>query len=201
MSWILIVSIPLISALIGWITNFLAVKMIFHPYNEISILGIKIQGLLPKRKSDLAQKIAETVEQELISHDDIRQAIDNPEFHTELTESVMGVMQQVIEQKLLSTPMLSMFLSGDTIKTITNMLREEVEKQVPEFMENMFEKIEQRVDFHEVVRRKINAFDMKKLEDIVYGIAKKELKAIEFFGAVLGLIVGIVQLILILVVS
>ena len=42
-----------IGAMIGWITNYLAIKMLFRPYKEINILGLKIQGLLPKRKQAL----------------------------------------------------------------------------------------------------------------------------------------------------
>ncbi len=72
MNPILLISIPLISALIGWITNYLAVKMIFRPHIPIKILGITFHGILPKRKSALAHEIGETVERELISHDDIK---------------------------------------------------------------------------------------------------------------------------------
>lgn len=189
--------IPFISALIGWITNFLAVKMIFRPYKEISVLGIKIQGLLPKRKSDLAIKIGETVEKELISHDDIKKAVDNPEFHKELTQSVMGGIEKVIKEKLGANPMVAMFLTGETMDMIMGMLSEEIEKKVPEFMESMFEKMESKIDFKELVRNKVNDFDMLKLEEIVYDIAVKELKAIEVFGAILGALVGLIQVALI----
>lgn len=189
--------IPLISALIGWITNFLAVKMIFRPHKEISILGIKIQGLLPKRKSDLAIKIGETVEKELISHDDIQKAVDNPEFHKELTQTVMGGIEKVIKEKLGANPMIAMFLTGETMDMIMGMLSEEIENQVPQFMESMFEKMESKIDFKELVKEKVDDFDMLKLEEIVYDIAAKELKAIEVFGAVLGALVGLVQVALI----
>lgn len=192
-----LIVIPVISALIGWITNFLAVKMIFRPYKEISILGFKLQGLLPKRKSDLAEKIGETVEKELISHDDIKKAVDNPEFHKELTQSVMVGIEKVIKEKLGANPMVAMFLSGETMEMIMGMLSDEIENQVPEFMESMFEKMESKIDFKELVRNKVNDFDMLKLEEIVYDIAAKELKAIEVFGAVLGALVGVVQVALI----
>lgn len=198
---VLLISIPLISALIGWVTNFLAVKMIFHPYTEISFLGFKLQGLLPKRKADLAEKIGNTVEQELISHEDIQKAVDNPQFHKELTNGVLAAIEDTINNKLAQNPLIAMFLTGATAAMIKEMLAEEVEKQVPRFMEQMFEKLEDQIDVKSLVQEKINNFDMSKLEDIIYNIAAKELKAIEVFGAILGGVVGIGQVALITLLS
>ncbi len=194
MSLITIISIPLISAFIGWLTNFVAIKMLFRPHSPIKILGVTFHGILPRRKADLAIQIGLTVEQELISHDDIRKAVDNPEFHKQLSSSVIGAIETVIVTKLGANPMLAMFLSGDLMNSIKQMLADEVEKEVPQFMEQMFEKMEQYIDFKELVTRKVNEFEMNRLEQIVYDIAGKELKTIEQLGAVLGFFVGLVQL-------
>ena len=48
--------IPFISAFIGWFTNWIAIKMLFHPKEEKNILGIKIQGIFPKRQQQFAEK-------------------------------------------------------------------------------------------------------------------------------------------------
>ena len=50
-----LILIPLIGFIIGYSTNYLAIKMLFHPRTKI----IGIQGLLPKRRKQLAQKIGE----------------------------------------------------------------------------------------------------------------------------------------------
>ena len=138
MNPVLLILIPIISALIGWITNFLAVKMIFRPHIPTKILGITFHGILPKRKSALAVEIGATVERELISHDDIKKAIDNPEFHKELSSSVLEAIKKVVVEKIGSNPMVAMFLNGDTMDSIMEMLEGEIESQVPQFMEQMF---------------------------------------------------------------
>ena len=71
-------SLPFVSALVGLGTNFLAVRMLFRPRKAFKILGFKIQGLIPRRQAELARKIAQTVEEELISHDDIERALSSP---------------------------------------------------------------------------------------------------------------------------
>lgn len=47
--------LPLTGALIGFITNYIAIKLLFYPQKPIA----GIQGLIPKRKEKLAESIAE----------------------------------------------------------------------------------------------------------------------------------------------
>ena len=56
----------LLGAFIGWVTNIVAIKLIFRPYKAINILGLfTLQGVLPK-ENELAIAIGQTVEQELL---------------------------------------------------------------------------------------------------------------------------------------
>jgi uncharacterized membrane protein YheB (UPF0754 family) len=191
--------IPLISALIGWITNYIAVKMIFRPKEPVSFLGIKIWGLIPKRKSDLAKKIGETVEKELVSHQDIHRIVNTTEFHEEILRSIIDTIGKFIEQKLGANPIISLMLNGEIATQIKEIVKDELRGILPDFMEDMFQKIEGKLDFKEIVRKKIEEFDLSKLEQIIYNIASKELRSIEIFGGILGFGVGLVQVVIILI--
>ena len=48
----------LLSAFTGWITTWVAIKMLFHPRNPIKILGFTVQGIFPKNQRLIAQKLA-----------------------------------------------------------------------------------------------------------------------------------------------
>ena len=106
-------SLPLIAALIGWFTNYIAVKMIFRPRHEIRFAGIRIIGLIPKRKHDLAIKIAETVEKELISHKDIRAILQNEDFHVHAGDLIKQKVDGFIIEKLGNNRLLAMFITPD----------------------------------------------------------------------------------------
>jgi uncharacterized membrane protein YheB (UPF0754 family) len=188
---------PVISGFIGWITNYIAVKMIFRPREPINLFGLKIIGLVPKRKADLARKIGETVEKELISHKDIHAAVNTPEFHEHLLNAIMQAIDLFVSQKVGSGSLASLVLGGDFVRQIKETIKTEVGLMVPGFMENMFEKMEEKIDFKEIVRRKIEDFDFEKLEKIIYAIASKELKAIELLGGILGFVIGLVQVLFI----
>ena len=65
--------IPIISAFIGWITNYFAIKMLFYPKQPVNLLIFKLQGIFPKRQKEFASKIAQTIAQEILSVKDLIQ--------------------------------------------------------------------------------------------------------------------------------
>ena len=81
LEFFLIVSI---GSLIGWITNYIAIKLLFKPYKEINLIGFKLQGLIPKRRVEIAKNVAETIDNELISLNDIINVINSIEFDKEI---------------------------------------------------------------------------------------------------------------------
>jgi uncharacterized membrane protein YheB (UPF0754 family) len=190
---ILYALIPIIAGFIGWVTNWVAVRMIFRPRSPIHILGLTIHGLIPKRKADLARTIGETVERELISHQDIQKVMQVPGFVEGIRDTLMQKIDEMINRKIGENALLAMLASGPTATTIKNSLRDELQKILPGMLESMFESMESKIDFKAIVRGKIEGFDMARLESIIYGIASRELRAIELYGAVLGFLVGLAQ--------
>ena len=77
--------LPLIAAVIGWGTNYLAVRMLFHPREEMRILGLRIQGVFPKRQQALAEKLGQLVARELFSMEDVRRHLQGDEFVAHVT--------------------------------------------------------------------------------------------------------------------
>lgn len=73
-----IITAPLIGGLIGLITNSLAIKMLFRPYNEVRIMGLHIPftpGLIPKEKSRIAHAIAQVISNYILDNDTILKAL------------------------------------------------------------------------------------------------------------------------------
>lgn len=183
-----------IGAMIGWITNYIAIKMLFRPYKEMNFLFFKIQGLIPKRRSEIAISIADTVQKELISLKDITNSLNADE----LEEKMGTVIDKILEEKLESEitkkfPMLAMFLSDEIINKIKSMIKTSILEN-KETIINMFTSyLEEKVDFKKIIIENVEAFSLEKLEEITYSLAKKELKHIEVIGAILGGIIGIFQ--------
>ncbi len=193
LNWKFLVA-PFVCAIIGWLTNFVAVKMLFRPKKPINCLLFKIQGIFPKRQKALAENLGKTIEKNLISHDDIQKVINDESFHKGFIDIAGKKIDDFINVKISTiNPMIATFLSDDLKKKIKSVLMDELEEMVPEFLEKAASELESRVVFSDLVREKVEAFDSSKIEEILFSVMKKEFKFIEIIGGVLGFFIGIIQ--------
>jgi len=189
--WILL---PLVAALIGWFTNYLAVRMIFRPRAPRRLGPLVLQGLLPKRRDEFARKIAVTVERHLFSAGDVRRALEHPEARAGLARLVDGALERFFREKLTArVPMLGAFLQGSMFEAVKEALAEELRQLMQNGVAVLGETLDATLDLEDLVARKIQSFDMDRLEGIVVDVAHRELRAIEILGGVLGFAVGVVQ--------
>lgn len=186
--------IVIIGALIGWITNYIAIKMLFRPYKEINFGLFKIQGLIPKRRHEIAMTIAETVQKELISMDDIIGKLKTSEMGAELENMIDEILSRKLKSEITSKfPMLAMFLNDSMVDKIKDAIKNTILENKDEILEKIFASIEKKVDFKEIIVERVDNFSLEQLEEITFSLAKKELKHIEVIGAVLGGLIGLVQ--------
>lgn len=183
-----------IGAMIGWITNYVAIKMLFRPYKEINFGLFKIQGLIPKRKHEIAISIADTVQKELISLKDVTSTLDGEELEARMGNMIDKILDEKLEGELTKKfPMLAMFMSDDMLKKIKNMIKTSILENKDTIIEMFSNYLEEKVSFREIIVTNVDGFSLEKLEEITYSLAKKELKHIEVVGAILGGIIGFFQ--------
>jgi uncharacterized membrane protein YheB (UPF0754 family) len=194
MKWMMFVAAPVICAFIGWLTNYLAVKMLFHPRKPIRIFSLTIQGIFPKRKKALASNLALMVQDNLISHKDVAAVIDSPEFAATFKEMIQEGLETFVREKLVGIhPMVGMFLNDETMEKIRNLLAGQLDEVVPPLLKRGAAEVEDRFDVARLVREKVEGFSMDQLELLLVSIMQKEFRFIELVGAVLGFVIGIFQ--------
>ncbi len=191
----LIYTLPLIAALTGWITNFIAVKMLFHPKEKVRILFFDIQGIFPKRKEKLAEKLGKVVSSELFSVEDLKNIVTDSSNIRHFQDEIGNRIDVFLNQKLAaSMPMLAMFINDSIKEKIKQTLLDEFNNSIPEILKSLSEKIDNTVDIEKIVYQKVVNFSSDKLEEMLYSIMKKEFRFIEILGGVLGFIIGLIQL-------
>ena len=191
-TWLLL---PVIAAAIGWGTNHLAVRMLFHPREERRILGLRVQGVFPKRQQALAEKLGQLVARELFSMEDVRRHLQGDEFVAHVTKVIETKVDEFLQNNLMEAiPMAAMFLGSDMVDKIKHVLVDCLARAVPELGELFIGHLEKNMDVEAVVREKVAAFSSDKLEAMLLGIMQREFRFIEGIGAVLGFVIGLVQL-------
>jgi uncharacterized membrane protein YheB (UPF0754 family) len=192
--WILFL-LPFIAALIGWMTNYIAVKMLFHPKEPKKFIGITFQGVFPKRQHALAEKLGQLVADELFSISDVSAKIKEFATSDEAMNEVGKRIEMTIRNKLVQAfPMLAMFLSDEMVEKVTGLFKNELKDFLSATSQGMGEKLEENLNVQEMVKERVNAFSSEKLEELLNQLMKKEFKFIELVGAILGFFIGCIQL-------
>jgi len=167
---------PAVGSFLGFITNFIAIKLLFRPKKKF----IGIQGLLPKRKLEIARRAGDIVNDYLVNSEELRKQIDK----NRLEEAV----ERYIERhggKILDLP-----LVGDTLKKLSSTLLIDRDGY---FSRKVIEAIIDEDMVSSIVRQKISEFDVGDLEKIVKNASGPEIRFILLTGAVVGILIGLAQ--------
>ena len=89
---------PLIGAVIGYFTNYIAVKMLFHPLKPGKIGGKVLPftpGIIPKGKPRLAKALGKAVGEKLFTHEDLKAMLLSREIKESVLDSAVKGIQEV----------------------------------------------------------------------------------------------------------
>lgn len=189
--WLLI---PLISAFIGWFTNWIAIKMLFHPRQPKKMLGITIQGIFPKRQQLFAEKLGKLVSNELLSYADIATKITHPDN----LKSIMPLVDTHIEDFLRKQlpeqmPIISLFIGDSTIRELKSVFMIKLEELFPVIMQSYMHTLQDQLNLEAIVTEKVAGFSSDKMEQILMSIMQKEFRFVEIIGGILGFVIGLLQ--------
>ncbi len=192
-----LVLIPFISAFIGWVTNWVAIKMLFHPREPKKIMGLTFQGIFPKRQQQFAEKLGKLISSEFLSFGDIEEKISNPEN----LKKIMPLIEEHIDDFLRNRlgkemPMISMFIGDKTITTLKGSFMKEIESLFPKIMKQYAYNLKSELDLEQIVIKKVSSFSSDKLEEVLFQIMSKEFRFVEIIGGVIGFIIGVIQVLI-----
>jgi uncharacterized membrane protein YheB (UPF0754 family) len=192
-----LILIPIISAFIGWFTNWIAIKMLFHPREPKKVLWFTIHGIFPKRQQQFAEKLGKLVSEELLSFKDIEEKITHPDNISKVMPQIEAHIDTFLRVKLpQQMPVISMFIGDKTINELKSVFLTELETLFPIIMKNYMYNIENQLDLEKIVIKKVSGFSSDKLEKILQSIMSKEFRFVEIIGGVLGFIIGLLQILI-----
>lgn len=186
------ITIPAIGAVIGWSTNWLAVKMIFRPVKPRRFLFFRLQGAVPKRQQDLAKAIGKVVGTHLVEHKDIVRGLNKLDFGGVLTTVLDKGLGPKI-QELRGLPLIGGFLTEARVGEIRQSIVDGIMAHKEAVLDEVEKGLSKGLDVPGLVEKKVAAFSMEKLETLILEVANRELRAIVVLGGVLGALIGLAQ--------
>jgi uncharacterized membrane protein YheB (UPF0754 family) len=188
--WILV---PLIGAFIGWLTNVLAIRMLFRPRRPLKIFCWTLQGLIPKRQAEIAANIAGVVDKNLLPLDEVLAHINTPDVAGRLTTVVAELARRRLVERLPS------FIPQGLREAAGRAIEETLYREMPSALQELIDELGRNpgtFSIGEILAAKFNKLNLNQVEEVVVEVAGRELRYIEWLGGLLGFIIGLVQAVL-----
>lgn len=186
-NWLIYILPPIVGAIIGAVTNDVAIRMLFRPYAARYIGKLRVPftpGLIPRERHHISESIADTFVAHVFSNNDVAELFLTDSVKEQLKNKVDELLGQLGSLLKINDAMLGM------AKTMAgNYMITEIGK-IAEHVGDDSDEIKQRI------QEKIDELDVATLEELVMGFSRKQFRHITWFGALLGFMIGVVQVLL-----
>ncbi len=198
MQYIPYIIIPIISAFVGWITNFIAIKMLFYPTNYIGLRPFGWQGIIPANSKKMTYNAVDLMVDKLVKIKKIFSKL-NPEIIAQKIEpSLNEISKQIVDEVMIAqAPVLWANLHSSKKKKIYAKVREHFPETIKNTITDINNNINELIDFKKLAAETL-LNDSTLITDIFLDVGKKEFKFIERSGLILGFLFGILQVIVII---
>lgn len=196
--WIWIM--PWVSAFAGWLLGKLFLFCLFRPYQPIKILGLRIQGFIPRRQERLAGRIGMLASQQTNILKEGLSSIDHAAGREALLPFLESHIDDFLRHRLpKAMPVISMFVGDKTINSLKEIFMKEMEELFPQVMERYLEDLQHRFNIGEMVRQRIAAIPPARLESHAYQVMGAGFRSISLLTAAAGFLTGLLYLTLIFI--
>lgn len=186
--------IPPFSALIGWITNVVAVRMMFYPTEFRGVRPLLgWQGLVPANAKRLGQFSTRLITTKLIPLRELFDQFSPHSFQSEMSGPVDQITDQVVQEIAERAAPLWSAMDDDARGQIRKMVRAEVTGTTSAVLGDIKEQITEILDLEAVVGEAIDR-DKGLVSQMFLHVGEKEFRFVERSGLVFGFIFGLAQM-------
>lgn len=188
--------IPVISALVGWGTNVVAVEMMFHPTEFVGVKPyLGWQGIVPASAMILAKRSTKLITTKLLSLKQLFSGFSGAAMATELGPAQDQLTDQVLEEVAQKhAPEMWASMAPPAQQAIRAVLRKEIESSTTLILDDIHEHIEDIIDLTKIVLDTV-AEDKTLISHLFQTVGDQEFKFIKVSGAYFGFLFGLVQMV------
>ena len=131
---------PVIGAVIGYFTNYIAVKMLFRPLKPVKIGGKTLPftpGIIPKGKARLAKALGKAVGERLLTGEDIQKMLLSREMKDTVLDAVVKGIQEVQHSQDSLEDFLEQYMTSEDYEAMRGRLEEFITEKISQGLENL----------------------------------------------------------------
>lgn len=191
-------TIPLVSGMVGYGTNWLAVKMMMGPVEFTGVGPLGWQGVIPANAGKMARITVDHSVKRVLTQEELIDRIDPEQLiqaiNHRLDPFVEEVVDEVMEQATLHQLSISKFVWNASPVVLKDRVYQEVRKQLPDVLSRLIDDLKpnigELVDFNEVIVEKLTS-DKAMLIRVFRDAAESEFRFIQRSGLYFGIPLGV----------
>ena len=187
-------SIPFISAIVGWGTNVIALKMTFYPLNFIGIWKLGWQGIIPNKAGVMAGKAVDLLTKNLISIEERFSQIEPERVAEEMEPALVGLSEQIVRETMEEKAAVVWEAAPEILKKrVFQKVSQDLPAVVEALMQDIKTNINELFDLRSMVVEELES-DRELLNQIFLQAGEGEFRFIERSGIYFGFLFGLVQM-------
>lgn len=187
--------LPLFGLIVGYATNWLALKLIFEPIEPKKVFGKTFQGLFITRQNEVSAEYAKMLAHEIFTFDRIFAAIVNGPTKDKFVKMVVEHANHAIDDAVgLSKPLITAVSGRKNYEIMKNIIIDKTVRNMPKSVKPAFPYAEEAMDLETVFRTKMQALSPPEFEGFLRPVFQEDELKLILVGAVLGMAAGFGQL-------
>ncbi len=185
-------TLPAFGFVVGYVTNWLALVLIFDPKKPKKMLGFTVQGLFHKRQAEVSHEFGNMISSRVFNNDNIFRQLSRTESRAKILDMVEEEADAALA-KWQNHPMAMGIVTPDLVTEMRAEIRVAVEVEL--FAENgvIASVTAQSDEIRRLLQERMKAMDPEAFENVLRPAFKQDEWKLIVVGAVLGLIVGFLQ--------
>lgn len=189
--------LPIGGLLVGYLTNVLALRMIFSPVNPIKFFGFTIQGLFIKRQKEVSRGYAKLVSDNVMTMDNVFTQMFKGAGADKLVEIIERHSKEGIDKTAGFNSALIKFTSGtDTYDEIKTIAVKRFIDAAPEQIHVVFDYAKQALDVEDTMYTRMTNLPPDEFVDFLRPVFQEDEWKLVLTGALLGMVAGFLQLLI-----
>ena len=189
--------LPLGGLVVGYLTNVLALRLIFSPVHPIRIFGITIQGLFIKRQEEVSRGYSNLIADNIMTMDNVFTEMFNGEGADKLVRIIERHAQEGIDKTAGFNSTLIRFTSGtDSYDEIKKVAIQEFIEAAPNQIKFVFDYAKQSLDIEETLHTRMSSLPPDEFVNFLRPVFQEDEWKLILVGAILGMVAGFLQLLI-----
>jgi uncharacterized membrane protein YheB (UPF0754 family) len=190
---------PLFGVFTGWLTDYVALKLVFVPKYPTRILGlVRLQGLFYKYREEFTDLYGDLIARQVLTPRNMIQAVLRGPSSDRLFAIIQGTLRDEVDQQVgLSRPLVVLAVGGSGYQQVKEVVAEQTLAQLPDTVMALEDYAEDALDIRNTVVTKMRQLSADEFENLLRPAFKQDEWKLIAVGAVLGGLVGELQTVLV----